>query len=64
MEAITCRAGLALASDLTFRKVRIASDNISVVKSIRGDDDKGIYGHVVSEIKARAGSFVLSEFFS
>ena len=47
MEAIACREGLALASDLTFRKVRIASDNISVVKSIRGDEDKGIYGHVV-----------------
>ena len=62
METITCRAGLALASDLTFRKVRIASDNISVGKSIRGDEDKGIYGHVVQEIKARAGSFVSLEF--
>ena len=62
MEAIACREGLVLASDVTFKKVKIASDNISVVKSIRGDDDKDIYGHVIQEIKAREGSFVSSEF--
>ena len=61
MEAIACREGLALASDLAIRKVRIASDNINVVKNIRGDS-KGIYGHIVQEIKARAGSFASSEF--
>ena len=46
MEAIACREGLALASNLAIRKVRIASDNINVVKNIRGDS-KGIYGHIV-----------------
>ena len=61
MEAIACREGLAIASDLAMRKVRIASDNINVVKNIRGDS-KGIYGHIVQEIKARAGSFASSEF--
>jgi len=34
MEAIACREGLALASDLAVRKIRLATDNISVVNNI------------------------------
>jgi ribonuclease HI len=49
MEAIACREGLALASDLAIRRLRLASDNINVVRSIRGEG-KGTYGHIVQEI--------------
>ena len=61
MEAIACREGLALASDLMFRKVRLASDNASVVRSFKGDG-KGVYGQIVQEIKAYADAFESFDF--
>jgi hypothetical protein len=60
-EAIACREGLALASDLAVRRFRLACDNISVVRSIKGGS-KGAYEHIVQEINARAGAFVSSVF--
>jgi len=56
MEAIACREGLALASDLMFRKVRLASDNVSVVRSFKGD------GKDVQEIKASSAAFESFDF--
>ena len=61
MEAIACREGLALASDLAVRKIRLATDNISVVRNIKSGS-KGVYAHIVEEIRARAGGFVCAEF--
>jgi hypothetical protein len=61
MEAIACREGLDLASDLAFRKVRLASDNVNVVRSFKSDG-KGVDGHIVQEIKARAGGFESFDF--
>ena len=52
MEAIGCREGLALASDLAVRKIRLATDNISVVRNIKSGS-KGVYAHIVEEIRAR-----------
>ena len=61
MEAIACREGLALASDLAVRRVRLSCDNFNVVRNIKGGST-GAYGHIVQEINARAGVFVSSEF--
>ena len=60
MEAIACREGLALASDLGLQKLQLASDCANVVRSIR-DNGLGQYGHIVQEINARAGAFVSSD---
>ena len=61
MEAIACREGLALASDLVIRRFWLASDHINVVRNIRGEG-KGTYGHIVQETMAASSSFVASEF--
>jgi ribonuclease HI len=61
MEAVACRESLALASDLMLQKFRVACDNITVVRNIRGKGF-GPYGHVIQEIKARGASFTLVEF--
>jgi ribonuclease HI len=61
MEAIACSEGLALASDLAIRRFRMASDNINVVRSIRGEG-KGTYGPIVQEIVDTTSLFVSSEF--
>ncbi|GJN10662.1 hypothetical protein PR202_ga28775 [Eleusine coracana subsp. coracana] len=50
IEVLACREGLALAADLGFRKIRIASDCLSLVKNIQGDG-MGAYGQIVKEIK-------------
>lgn len=61
MEAIACREGLALDSDLAVRRFRLSCDNFNVVRNIKGGST-GAYGHIVQEINARAGAFVSSEF--
>ena len=61
MEAIGCREGLALASDLAVRKIRLATDNISVVRNIKSGS-KGVYAHIVEEIRVRVGAFMSAEF--
>jgi hypothetical protein len=43
------------------QRVRLGSDNISVIKSIR-EDEKSPYGQIIKEIKARATTFVSVEF--
>ena len=61
MEAVACRDSLALASDLLLQKIRVACDNITVVRNIRGKGF-GSYGHVIQEIKTRGDSFTSVEF--
>ena len=46
VEAISCKEGLALASDLLLQDFRVACDNAGVVASIR-EGIMGFYGHVV-----------------
>lgn len=60
-EAIACTEGLALASDLMLQNFRLASDCENVIRSLKGVGMR-VYGHVVQEIKARAGSFGRVEF--
>ena len=60
-EAMACREGLALASDLDLQKIRIATDCVNVVKNIYGQG-MGLYGHIVMEIKAGAARFVDAQF--
>ena len=47
-EAIACREGLALASDLYLQSFRLASDSANVIRSI-GEEGMGPYGQVVYE---------------
>jgi hypothetical protein len=60
LEALACREGLDLASDLLLTKVRVASDCLNVIKSLESAG-WGSYGHIVQEIKARAGDFVTAQ---
>jgi hypothetical protein len=43
------------------QQFRLASDYNNVIKSLTGDG-MGYYGHIVQEIKARAGSFRCVDF--
>jgi hypothetical protein len=61
LEALACREGLALASDLLLTKFRVASDCSNVIKSLEGSG-YGVYGHIVQEIQARAGEFAMTQF--
>uniref|UniRef100_A0A0E0K3S1 RNase H type-1 domain-containing protein n=1 Tax=Oryza punctata TaxID=4537 RepID=A0A0E0K3S1_ORYPU len=61
MEAMACKEGLSLASDLLLQKFRLASDCINVVRSIQGAG-MGPYGHIIQEIKARVAGFQTVEF--
>jgi ribonuclease HI len=56
MEVVTCREGLALASDLMLQRFKLASDCESVVRSIRGEG-RGLYGQIVKEIKDQVSIF-------
>ena len=60
-EAMACREGLALASDLDLQKIRIATDCVNVVKSIHGQG-MGLYSHIFREIKAGAAWYVDTQF--
>ena len=61
VEAISCKEGLALASDLLLQDFRVACDNAGVVASIR-EGSMGSYGHIVQEIRARSNDFRIVEF--
>ena len=56
-EAMACREGLALASDLDLQKIRIVTGCVNVVKNIYGQG-MGLKGHIVMEIKTGAARFV------
>jgi ribonuclease HI len=61
LEALACREGLALTSDLLLTNFRVASDCLNVIKSLESAG-WGCYGHIVQEIKARAGDFINAQF--
>jgi ribonuclease HI len=46
VEAIACKEGLALASDLVLYDFRLSCDNAGVIRSIR-EGGMGSYGHIV-----------------
>ena len=60
MEAVACREGLALASNLGLQSFMIASDCANVVRSLLGEGF-GRYGPIVREINVRR-SFMRAEF--
>ena len=61
LEALACREGLALAVDLNLQRIYIASDCLNIIRSIEGEG-KGLYGHVVQELKATTTGFQLVQF--
>ena len=61
VEAIACKEGLALASDLVLRDLILVCDNVGVIKSIK-EGSMGTFGHVVQEIRARSNDFRLVDF--
>jgi ribonuclease HI len=61
LEALACREGLALASDVYARRVRLASDCQSVFSSLlRGT--RGVYAQIAHEIHEQRRSFESLEF--
>jgi ribonuclease HI len=61
LEAMACREGVDLASDLLIQRVRVASDCFNAIRGIH-EGTMGIYSHIVQEIKAREGDFHGMEF--
>jgi hypothetical protein len=61
IKVLVFREGLALANDLSLRRVRIASDCANAVRSL-AYDILGVYSHIVKEIKADPASFQGMEF--
>ena len=61
VEAIACKEGLVLASDLVLRDFRLSCDNTGVIRSIR-EGSMGSYGYIVKEIRARLREFNFVEF--
>jgi len=55
-EAMACREGMALASDLVLQKFKLASDCLNMVQNLQGTA-MGVYGHIIHEIKVRAEDF-------
>jgi hypothetical protein len=61
IESIACREGMALASYLRAYSIRLASDCMNVVKSIR-QSDLEIYEQVIQEINTRKTALSSVEF--
>ena len=61
LEVLACREGLALASDLLFQKVRVASDCLNAIRSLQ-EDGMGRYGHITREIKESMTNFLKIDF--
>lgn len=60
-EAIACREGLALASDLHLQRFRVATDCNNIITCLDGAG-MGQYGHVIREIQATRKVFQLVQF--
>jgi hypothetical protein len=58
LEAVACREGMALASDLYLARVKLASDCANVIRRINGGDTLGPYGQLIQETTAASGDFV------
>jgi ribonuclease HI len=61
LEAMACREGMALATDISLQRFILASDCSNAISSIRGEG-MGSYGHIVQEIKARVMEFQTVQF--
>jgi ribonuclease HI len=61
MEALACREALALAADLNLQKLVVATDCLSVVKSME-QPFSGTYGMIIEEIKLTARNFTHAAF--
>ena len=61
LKVLACMEDLALASDLLFQKVRVASDCLNAVRSLQ-EDGMGRYGHITREIKESMTSFLKIDF--
>ena len=61
LEAMACREGLALASDLLLQRIRVASDCVNAIRSIQ-DKSMGKYGQITKEIRATSEQFAKVEF--
>ena len=61
VEAIACKEGLSLASDLMVQHFRLASDNVNVIRGMK-EDEIAVHGHIIMEIKARAAFFSTADF--
>ena len=61
LEAMACREGLALASDLLLQRIMVASDCINAIRSIQ-EESMGQYGQITKEIRATSEQFAKVEF--
>jgi hypothetical protein len=61
VEAIACKEGLVLGSDLVLCDFKLACDNVGVIRSIR-EGSMNSYGHVVQEIRAGSHEFNFFDF--
>lgn len=61
LEAMACREGLALASDLLLQRIMVASDCINAIRSIQ-EESMGQYGQITKEIKATSEQFLNVDF--
>ena len=56
LEAMACAEGLSLAQDLQLQQIRLATDCLEVVQSVR-NSSMGRYGMIIKEIKSREAAF-------
>jgi ribonuclease HI len=61
MEAMACREGLALASDLGLHSFRVVSDCANAVRSLLGEGFDS-FGPIVREINVRRRNFTRADF--
>jgi ribonuclease HI len=61
MEALACREELNLALDLLLMRIRVASDCQNLIRKL-GGEWKGLYGHIIMELKARFAHFETIQF--
>jgi hypothetical protein len=60
-EAIACKEGLALASNLTLQSFQLASNIAKVIRSL-GEEGMSPYGQVVKKVWTRAHDFIYVDF--
>ena len=60
MEALALREGMALAKDLSLRRVCMASDCANAGRSMKGPT-MGVYVQIIKELKEEAATFQLME---
>ncbi|KAK1606371.1 hypothetical protein QYE76_030044 [Lolium multiflorum] len=56
LEALACREGVALATDLNMGATMVASDCLEVVQGLRQGKNLGLFSHILQETEAMAKS--------